>query len=391
MFVGQETAPEIRATRLALSLLAEPGDPTVARDVQVRGPVRVLEDWGQEKATPGQGAPTRRSGDPAATMRRVETLLKSCGPELRWVCPGDAEWPQRLDDLDHVEAVQRRGGPPLGLWVRGAHRLDDAARRSVAVVGSRTATTYGTQMAGDLAAECAERGIGVVSGAAYGIDASAHRGAMAGEGLTIAVLACGVDVPYPRGHESLLRRIGQDGLVVSELAPGVGVTRLRFLSRNRLIAALSGGTVVVEAAARSGSLNTANWAGRLGRVVMGVPGPVTSSSSFGVHRLIRESAAELVTNGAEVAESLAPLGSETCAWVEGEQRVVDALSDVDRVVLDALPVRPGASAVDVAGLAHVDTDAAASALGRLLLAGLAERDGEGWRLARDALSVLRAR
>lgn len=362
--------------RLALSLLVEPGDPTVAADVRTRGPVRVLEGWAHDERT--------------VALRRAAGLLASCGPSLRWVCPQDAEWPPQLDDLDQVDAVQRRGGAPLGLWVRGARRLDEVANRLVAVVGSRTATTYGTTMAGDLAAEAAERGIAVVSGAAYGIDASAHRGALASDGRTIAVLACGVDVPYPRGHESLLQRIGEDGLVVSELAPGTGVTRLRFLSRNRIIAGLAAGTVVVEAAARSGSLNTANWAGQLGRVVMGVPGPVTSSASFGVHRLIRDGGAELVTCGAEIAESIAPLGSQTCAWVEGERRLVDDLGDEDRLVLDALEVRVSRSAVEVAGRARIPIPATEAVLGRLLLTSLAERTAQGWRLPADAVGKLRA-
>lgn len=386
-----EATPDVRAARLALSQLVDPGDPEVARDVRVMGPVRVLEEWGYEQSPPGEHRTASRQGDPVTALRRAEELLAAARPSLRWVCPGDAEWPDHLADLDEVDALQRRGGAPLGLWVRGTRRLDETTARLVAIVGSRAATTYGTQMAGDLAAETAERGIGVVSGAAYGIDAAAHRGALAADGVTIAVLACGVDVPYPRGHDALLRRIGEDGLVVSELAPGVGVTRLRFLSRNRIIAALTAGTVVVEAAARSGSLNTANWAGRLGRAVMGVPGPVTSSSSFGVHRLIRDGAAELVTCGAEIAESTAPLGSETCAWVEGERRLVDGLSEVERLVLDTLPVGGGTSALDIAGGAHIDRDTATMALGRLLLGGLAERDGEGWRLSRHALSALRAK
>ena len=378
--------------RLALSLLAEPGDPQLGDDVRRRGPVEVLSSWGQEQLLPTTPEGRRRTGDPAAALERAERLLESASAVgHRWVSPADPEWSPRLDDLDEVGSLQRRGGAPLGVWVRGPAQLSVGTCQSVAIVGSRAATTYGSQVAGDLAAESADRGIGVVSGAAYGIDSAAHRGAIAMKGLTIAVLACGVDVAYPRGHESLLARIGDEGLIVSELPPGATPTRLRFLSRNRLIAALASGTVVVEAALRSGALNTANWAGELGRAVMGVPGPVTSVTSQGVHRLMRDGGAQLVTSGADIAESIAPLGSDTGTWQEGEHRLVDDLPDHDLAVLEALPVGVPVSTTDLATQARVDTDEARAALGRLLGAHLAQRVGEGWRLAPGAAATLRAR
>jgi len=370
-------AEEARLARLALSLLAEPGDPAVASNVRDLGPVDVLAAWGNEAST--------------ARGRAEQLLEQSQASGHRWVCPGDSEWPATLDDLDEVGSLQRRGGAPLGLWLRGPRCLGDATRRSVAVVGSRASTTYGNQVAGDVAAESAERGICVVSGAAYGIDSAAHRGAIAVGGSTVAVLACGVDVAYPRGHESLLTRIADEGLIVSELPMGATPTRLRFLSRNRVIAALSTGTVVVEAALRSGALNTANWAGGLGRAVMGVPGPVRSLTSQGVHRLIRDGGAQLVTCGAEVAESIAPLGSDTGAWEEGEHRLVDDLSDVDLAVLEALAVTVATSATDLAQQARVDVDHTVAALDRLLRAELAEWTGNGWRLAPGAPAALRTR
>jgi len=378
-----------RTARLALSLLAEPGDPRVADDVRRRGPVAVLDTWSTQIAA-GEDA-GYRSGDCVAARETAERLLESPQPAgPRWVCPGDAEWPGGLDDLDEVAPVQRRGGAPLGLWVHGPRQLAAVVTRSVALVGSRASTTYGSQVAGDLAAESAGRDISVVSGAAHGIDSAAHRGALAVDGVTVAVLACGVDVAYPRGHESLLRRIAEDGVVASELPPGATPTRLRFLSRNRIIAALATGTVVVEAALRSGSLNTANWAGGLGRTVMGVPGPVTSSTSAGVHRLIRDGGAELVTSGTDIAESIAPLGSDTATWVEGEHRLVDDLQGADRVVLEALTVGVARSAVEVAAAARLNVEVTEPALGRLLLAGLAERTGDGWRLSRQAPLALRS-
>jgi DNA processing protein len=380
-----------RQARLALSLLAEPGDPLVCGDVRLRGPVEVLQSWGREQVIPPYQRKDR-PGDPTAALQRAERLLGSASAAgHRWVCPGEPEWPAGLDDLDEIGCLQRRGGAPLGVWLRGPAQLSAATARSVAVVGSRASTTYGSQVTGDLSAESAGRGIAVVSGAAYGIDSAAHRGAIASKGTTIAVLACGVDVAYPRGHESLLARIGDEGLIVSELPAGATPTRLRFLSRNRLIAALTTGTVVVEAALRSGALNTANWAGELGRVVMGVPGPVTSVTSQGVHRLIRDGGAQLVTSGADIAESIAPLGTDTGPWREGERRLVDDLPDDDLAVLEALRLDVAASTGDLAAQARVDIGRAHAALGRLLGARLAEPIGGGWRLSPGAVASLRAR
>jgi len=370
-------ADDPRLARLALSLLTEPGDPGVASRVRQLGPVDVLSAVGGESAT---------------ALARAERLLESAQlAGHRWVCRGDPEWPTQLEDLDEVGALQRRGGAPLGLWLRGARALNDVSQRAAAVVGSRAATTYGTQVAADLAADIADGGICVVSGAAYGIDSAAHRGAIAMGGSTVAVLACGVDVAYPRGHESLLARIADEGLVVSELPMRATPTRLRFLSRNRLIAALATGTVVVEAALRSGALNTANWATGLGRAVMGVPGPVTSSMSQGVHRLIRDGGAQLVTCGADVAESIAPLGTDTRGWEEGERRRVDDLSDAEFAVLETLRIHLTTSVSEVAIQAGVDVETTGAVLRRLADAGIAERIGDGWRLAPTAPAVLRAR
>ena len=165
-----------------------------------------------------------------------------------------------------------------------ARRLDELVDRSVAIVGSRASTAYGEHVAGELGHQLAERGWTVVSGGAFGIDAAAHRGALAAEAPTVAVLACGVDRPYPAAHGALLHRIAETGLLVSEWPPGAAPHRHRFLVRNRLIAALTRGTVVVEAAARSGAQATARRARKLGRQVLVVPGPVTSAMSVGLPR-----------------------------------------------------------------------------------------------------------
>ena len=242
-----------------------------------------------------------RTIDPArelATGRRLG---------LRYVVPGDDEWPAQLGDLHRVEVVEKMGGIPLGLWVRGPQRLD-RLEQSVAIVGARSATTYGADVAAEIAGGVARTGRVVISGGAVGIDIAAHRGALAAGGPTVAVLACGADRAYPVAHTELLDHLGEVGAVVSEAPPGSAPHQGRFLTRNRIIAALAGGTVVVEAALRSGALNTASWSDCLMRPLMGVPGPVTSATSEGVHELVRSGRATLVTDAGDVLEVVGPHG-----------------------------------------------------------------------------------
>ena len=296
------------------------------------------------------------------------------------MCPGDDEWPERLTDLDRAPSVQDRGGVPVGLWLRGPARLDEFTE-AVAVVGARSATTYGTDTAGALADGVAAAGRPVVSGAAFGIDQAAHRGALAAGGRTAAVLACGVDRIYPKAHQVLLEHLAAEHLVVSESPPGWSPTRIRFLSRNRLIAALGGGTVVVEAAARSGALNTANWTSRVGRHLMVVPGPVTSALSVGAHQLVRDSAAVLVTCAEDVLEVLAPAGEHLTTRPRGQDRPADRLTPRQRQVLDAVPVARAADVFSVARTAGLGLREVRGALERLLEEGLVRNVREGWRLA----------
>ena len=227
---GTSSPAEERLARLELSLVTEPGHPRLADLVASVGPVEARERirHGGDAIPPAWQAAMSRD-----VARRAESLLREAEDgDHRWLCPGDDAWPERLDDLAHVEDLQDRGGVPLGLWVRGSTKLL-TADRSVAVVGARACTDYGAQVAGDIAADCADRGIAVVSGAAYGIDAAAHRGALALRGATVAVLACGVDMAYPTAHQPMLERIAREGLVVSELCPGARPSRVRFLARNR--------------------------------------------------------------------------------------------------------------------------------------------------------------
>ncbi|WP_460859834.1 DNA-processing protein DprA [Nocardiopsis coralliicola] len=286
----------------------------------------------------------------------------------RLVVPGDPEWPGRLDQL----------GPrrPVALWIRGSADLRHAALRSVAVVGARAATRYGERVAGSVGCALAEAAWTVVSGGAHGIDTAAHRGALAGGGPTIAVLACGADRIHPRGNADLFAAVTGNGALVCEHAPGAAPTRHGFLVRNRLIAALTPGTVVVEAGLRSGALNTARHAHELHRTLMAVPGPVSSALSAGCHRLLRDWQAVCVTGAADIAEQLGAIGPELATG--GTVLARDALGADARRILDAVP-RSGAGPAAIAAAAGADLSAALRHLGLLTAGGFLERTPSGWR------------
>ncbi|KGM11354.1 DNA-processing protein DprA, partial [Cellulomonas carbonis] len=290
------------------------------------------------------------------------------------VVPGDPRWPAALDDL--------AAAAPHALWTLGGGDLAAALDGSVAVIGARACTAYGERVTAELTAGLVDVRRPVVSGGAYGIDAVAHRTTLRCGGRTVVVLAGGVDRPYPAGNARLLAEVvASGGTLVSEVPPGSVPSRSRFLQRNRLIAAGGSVTVVVEAAWRSGALNTAGTAATLLRPVGAVPGPVTSSASAGCHRLMREGVAACVTGVEDVLELVAPAGSDLrpAAPEVAARRPVDALDEVHARTLDALPVRAWAveeSVSRVAGLALAEVRAA---LGRLELAGLAERSEGRWR------------
>src|SRR3954470_11534111 len=299
---GQAPADRERRARIWLSGVFEPGDPVAARLLAEFCATEVLE-----RILASTDADESRFADWRDRARKVddEQILSAADRvSARYVEPGDSEWPPALADLDTHGGAGRWHPAPLGLWLRAPGELAAVTAQAVAIVGSRAATAYGQQVARDLAFDCSGLGWSVVSGGAYGIDAASHQGALARGRKTVAVLAGGVDRPYPSGNAGLLREIAATGLLVSEAPPGAAPTKSRFLVRNRLIAALSAGTVVVEAALRSGSLSTARWARDLGRSVMGVPGVVTSMASAGVHELLREPESVLVTDSAEVVEQV---------------------------------------------------------------------------------------
>jgi DNA processing protein len=365
-----------RLARVALSRIIEPGDyrfNSVVTDFGGRDLHRRLLE-GHDLRGPAADLAARLPGvDPEAELERAERL------GIRFVMPGDDEWPTQLEDLARVTALNERTGVPIGLWVKGPLRLDTLGE-SVAVVGSRAATTYGAEIAAEVSAELVEAGRPVISGAAFGIDQAAHRGALSAGGPTVAVLACGADRVYPRAHHQLLDHLGQVAAVVSETPLGGAPQRIRFLARNRLIAALTRGTVVVEAAARSGALNTATWADRLSRSVMGVPGPVTSGASAGVHHMIRRGAT-LVTRGAEVLEMVGSAGEHLAEEPRGPETARDRLPVRHQQVLDAVPVGGGAMPASIARVAGLGEAEVAIVLDQLLDNGLVERHEDGWRLA----------
>ena len=367
---------EERLARATISLVAEPGDLRALGLTREFGPTGFLEVLRTHADL--RDAFTAAAGR-LRTVEPERVLDHASGRGIRFVIPGDAEWPRQLDDLERAGALQDRGGVPVGLWVRGRQRLDRLAD-AVAVVGSRSSTTYGDEVAADLAAVVGGAGRPVISGGAFGIDYAAHRGAVAAGAATVAVLACGVDRAYPAAHRAMLEHLADQHAVVSEAPPGASPFRIRFLARNRLIAALSQGTVVVEAALRSGALNTANWAERLHRLVMGTPGPLTSVASEGVHQLIRRGGAALVTGGADVLELVGAAGEELVPDARAPEQPRDRLSVRARQVVDAVPVAapaPSESVAVVAGLGVMEVD---RILSGLEADGLVELMPTGWRL-----------
>ncbi|WP_435744554.1 DNA-processing protein DprA [Microbacterium sp. PMB16] len=363
--------------RAAWTVIAEPGDAVAGTLIAELGAVEALEHALARRAggvpattVDADGLSARRAladarkrwqprADPHA-VRAAVLGAHDVGATL--LIPGDEQWPTSLDDLG-VNA-------PSGLWIRGRRASLVAAPR-VAIVGARASSGYGEHVAAELAGDLAATGAVIVSGGAYGIDGAAHRAALGVGGATIAFLAGGVDRPYPAGHQHLLRQIVDDGAVVSELPCGAAPTKWRFLARNRLIAALAHATVVVEAGWRSGSLNTAGHAAALGRPLGAVPGPVTSASSAGCHRLLREYDAHCVTSAAEVRElwGVLPAPVERGDLIDPERiRLLDAMSSRSRV-----------SETELARRAGLSPDRVRTLLGLLDLEGEVLRDDRGWR------------
>lgn len=316
---------------------------------------------------------TRRAVDLAA--EDVERVRRLGG---RVVTPEDPEWPAwRLLGLRQLEPGRDADGAvPLVLWVRGPMSLLGASERALAVVGARCSTGYGDRATGEIAGALAAKGWTIVSGAAFGIDAMAHRAALAVGGPTIAVLACGVDRPYPAQHDRLIAQIAETGLVVSEYPPGTAARKHHFLARNRLVASLSDGVLVVEAGLRSGARNTVKWARRLGRPALAVPGPITSASSVGCHRMIREGEALLVTGAEEVIDEAGPL--RLSLPTERAADPGDELAGDQQLVYAALPAVGSRVPHELATRTALPVATVRAVLAELELSGLVGLGAEGW-------------
>ncbi|MEW9534531.1 DNA-processing protein DprA [Microbispora sp. NPDC049125] len=378
-----------RLARVALMRMAEAGDPVMGRLIARYGAEEALAqarrgvlapEFVRDERELAQMSRRRTDLDQLVAgwaARRADSVADlSQGRErgARLIIPGDAEWPTQLDDLADTR--------PFGLWLDGRANLRFSCLRSVSIVGSRAATAYGTTVAAEFASGLGDRGWSVVSGGAYGIDGAAHRGALASQAATVVVLACGTDICYPSAHEELFRAVRSRGVVVSEWPPGAHPTRLRFLVRNRVIAALSRGTVVVQAAVRSGALNTATHASGLNRHLMAVPGPITAEASTGCHVLIRQGKAVCVTSVEEVVELVGAIGDDLAPERRGPVRPTDGLNEETRRVLEAIPARGPAGPAAIAVAAGVDLTTALGCLGALAAAGFVESVDRGWRLRR---------
>jgi DNA processing protein len=363
-----------------LSRVAEPPCPELAKLVADVGPVEAADKVRRADVREPLKRKTEARREQNCVQDDLDVLARMGG---RLVTAFDDEWPllnfTNFNGIDHRQRPQ--GHPPLVLWAVGPVGMDQAAFRAAAIVGTRAATAYGEHVAADLAAGLAMRDVAVVSGGAFGIDGTAHRATLAGDGVTVAVVAGGVDVPYPAGHSALFSRIRAHGLVLSEYPPGARPTRTRFLTRNRLVAAISGATVVVEAGARSGAANTAAWARALGRNVCAVPGPVTSGASVGCHRLLRDGEATLVTRAEDVVELVGRMG-ELAPVEEGPSSPLDACTDAERRVYDALPKRGARSADEVAVAAGIPAYQVIGPLAMLEVAGLVAQEDGRWKVAR---------
>ena len=363
---------EVRA-RAALTTVARPGDLWLAGLLAEHGAARVWSALLRREPPPGgsgETPPRWAVWTRGAAAVDVDGLLaESAQLGIRFVTPQDPEWPGRL-------AALPGGRDCYGLWVRGHGDLRNLCLRSVGMVGARAASPYGEHVASELAYGLGERSFTVVSGGAYGIDGAAHRAALL-TGKTVAVLAGGLDVDYPRGHAGLFANVAREGVLVSEQPIGRPPRAPDFLIRNRLIAALTPGTVVVEAGRRSGALNTATHADELHRALMAVPGPVTSATSVGCHRLLREGKAVCVTGVDDVVEQLVPLGETVDPG--GPLTVHADLEPGTARVLAAVDER-GVGTAEVAQRSGQGLDRVMRSLGMLAAAGLVERCLTGWRL-----------
>lgn len=391
---------EVLIARAFLSRVGESCHIPLWRFVRGEGPVAAMQAIraGTAPAEVQSAVASRAAtADPLADLDVAEQL------GIRLVVPESDDWPHfalavlehtgaqrlaRYEAGEHAQSDQGEPIPPLALWVRGGGELAGLGMRAVAVVGSRASTPYGEHVAAEWSYELAAQQVTVISGGAFGIDAAAHRGALAADGNCVLVTAAGPDRPYPASNAHLYERVAVNGLVISESPPGAAPQKQRFLHRNRLIAAFATGTVVVEAARRSGALNTAGHARRIGRPLMAVPGPVTAASSRGVHDLLRweTNPAILVGSAQDVLAVIGAAGEglreQRQPPVDERAAAIDALDPTARRVLEGLPARRFASPDEIAARSGVQPLEVLRALPVLQIAGLCDSGDAGYRIAR---------
>ena len=285
-----------KQAHLQLLNVIEPGSEFWCNEVKERGAIEVLASIKDGFYLTKKQIEKIVSRLATFEIEKVVEEISKCG--AKFIYPGDKEWPTSLNDLRI---------PPFGLIMKGEFEFLSALQNSIAIVGTRNPTPYGARISSEFAAALADREWSIVSGGAIGIDAAAHQGALAAEGITFGVLAGGVNQPYPLSNVRLFNGIQDRGLLISEVMPHVHPVPHRFLIRNRLIAALTKGTIVVEAAYRSGSLRTAREAAEIFRPVMAVPGPINVPTSEGCHRLISDRCAEIVTSIKDILDLVNPL------------------------------------------------------------------------------------
>jgi DNA processing protein len=377
-----------RLAYIALGLLVEPGNRALGLLVRKLGPVEALRWTRSGNAPPDLAAaivPRLAKVDPFYLAETAVTRAERLGARI--LTPDDDEWPDQWDDLAQIsrdvpDVIDRDTFPPLCVWARGPLALGRACDQAVSVVGSRASTDYGNSVATELAYGVAEQGWTVVSGGAFGIDAAAHRGALAADGRTVAVFACGIDRWYPQANGALFDRIAESGLLVSEWPPGSDPHRRRFLIRNRVIAASSRGTVMVEASVRSGARFTLNRAGELDRAQMVVPGPVTSAMSVGCHEALREENTILVAAADQVIEAVGRIGADLAAPRRVEPTARDQLTPLQAQVLEGVRPRKLLSAEQIAAAAGVSERQARRVLPGLERLAFVTESGGAYRLRR---------
>lgn len=358
-FAGQLIATFGAGRALALELARTDANTYVSHFAEAGSDWLEMKKFGAFERTL---ADARERWWPRLSTSRVNAAIEAMERLNGWFITEHSEyWPQTLNDLaDHT---------PRGIW--GIGNLTTELPKAISVVGSRISSTYGEFATGELIGPMVSRGYAVVSGGAHGIDAHAHRSTLALGGLTVAVMAGGLDRLYPSGNRELFKDVTAHGLLLSEMPPGAEPTKWRFLQRNRLIAALGDVTVVIEASARSGAVSTANRAVDLGRPLGAVPGPINSPGSDGCHQLIRELKAQLITCSEDILELLGEDGLTSATGLQG-------LGALETRVLDVI----GAASADLAkvcaegGLTRSEAEIGVAGLS---LIGLIEQDSLGWR------------